>query len=76
MLWPHLECQPSQQPCFDSDGQVEVLQSLGLELQIPQLHIAPPYTDLQSLSIQAIYILAQILVQVVCNLDGSASVLC
>ena len=60
----YLQAQGAQQASFDGDGQVQLLQRLRLELQVPELHVAAPYRYPQRLGVQAGHILAQVLVEV------------
>ena len=64
----HLERKRPHQPGFDTDGQIEGRERLGLEVQVLEDDIAREDRDLQRLRVEALHIRPKVLIQVVRDL--------
>lgn len=64
----HLQAERAEQTSFDSDWELEFVESLRFELQVSEFEVSLKDRDAERLEVKPFDILAQILVQIVQNL--------
>mmetsp|Transcript_33164 Transcript_33164/g.83621 ORF Transcript_33164/g.83621 Transcript_33164/m.83621 type:complete len:204 (-) Transcript_33164:8-619(-) len=58
----HLELERTQQARLDSDGQIELVERLGLELQVVQLHVAAEHRYLERGGVHIVGVAPQVVI--------------